>query len=158
MNGTVVWLIPTNKAIGWKKLCFEYKLQVNPMHRKLISCLGETSVRSAEARLWIRGEPGGAGCSDPHYSSAHWEESSQQLLMWGQFYSTLEMKYISCIYFSWGLLASTVIPVSVGEMYTSLLNVKQAISVERKLISYLKTYIDHELERLEDIKRWVTDI
>ncbi|GLD53444.1 prolyl 4-hydroxylase subunit alpha-3 [Lates japonicus] len=39
-------------------------------------------------------------------------------------------------------------------MYTSLLNVKQAISVERKLIDYLRIYIDHELERLEDIKRF----
>lgn len=63
------------------------------------------------------------------------------------------MKYIACVYLSWGLLASAVIPVSVGEMFTSLLNVKQAISVERKLINYLRTYIDHELQRLEDIKR-----
>ncbi|MEQ2158982.1 hypothetical protein GOODEAATRI_017743 [Goodea atripinnis] len=38
-------------------------------------------------------------------------------------------------------------------MYTSLQNVKQAINVERKLIEYLRTYIDSELERLEDIKR-----
>uniref|UniRef100_A0A3P8UCA2 Prolyl 4-hydroxylase subunit alpha-3 n=1 Tax=Amphiprion percula TaxID=161767 RepID=A0A3P8UCA2_AMPPE len=37
-------------------------------------------------------------------------------------------------------------------MYTSLLNVKQAISVEQKLIDYLRTYIDHEQERLQDIK------
>ncbi|KAK1900529.1 Octopamine receptor 1 [Dissostichus eleginoides] len=42
-------------------------------------------------------------------------------------------------------------------MYTSLLNVKQAISVERKLIDYLKTYIDHESERLEDVKRHFLD-
>ncbi|CAK6966731.1 prolyl 4-hydroxylase subunit alpha-3 [Scomber scombrus] len=68
------------------------------------------------------------------------------------------MKYISCVYLSWGLLASAVIPVSVGEMYTSLLNVKQAISVERKLINYLKTYIDHELDRLEDIKRFYAKV
>lgn len=63
------------------------------------------------------------------------------------------MKYSTCVYYSWGLLTVAVIPVSVGEMYTSLLNVKQAISVERKLIDYLRTYIDHELERLDDIKR-----
>ncbi|KAM7399106.1 hypothetical protein PAMP_018398 [Pampus punctatissimus] len=50
------------------------------------------------------------------------------------------------------------IPVSVGEMYTSLLNVKQAISVERKLINYLRTYVDHELERLEDIKRFYAKV
>ncbi|XP_034460673.1 odorant receptor 131-2-like [Hippoglossus hippoglossus] len=40
-----------------------------------------------------------------------------------------------------------------GEMYTSLLNVRQAISVERKLIDDLRTYIDHEFERLQDIRR-----
>ncbi|XP_042343060.1 prolyl 4-hydroxylase subunit alpha-3 isoform X2 [Plectropomus leopardus] len=64
------------------------------------------------------------------------------------------MKYPTCVHFIWGLLTVAVVPVSVGEMYTSLLNVKQAISVERKLIDYLKTYIDHELQRLEDIKRF----
>ncbi|XP_040902432.1 prolyl 4-hydroxylase subunit alpha-3 [Toxotes jaculatrix] len=64
------------------------------------------------------------------------------------------MNYRTCVYLSWGLLTVAVIPVSLGEMYTSLLNVKQAISVERKLIDYLRTYIDHELERLTDIKRF----
>ncbi|GAA6225790.1 prolyl 4-hydroxylase subunit alpha-3 [Lates japonicus] len=65
------------------------------------------------------------------------------------------MNCLTCVYFSWGLLlVVVVIPVSLGEMYTSLLNVKQAISVERKLIDYLRIYIDHELERLEDIKRF----
>ncbi|CAL8362291.1 unnamed protein product [Merluccius merluccius] len=39
-------------------------------------------------------------------------------------------------------------------MFTSLLNVKEAIVIERKLISYLKTYIDNELDRLEDLKRF----
>ncbi|KAK1899491.1 Prolyl 4-hydroxylase subunit alpha-3 [Dissostichus eleginoides] len=43
-------------------------------------------------------------------------------------------------------------------MYTSLLNVKQAISVERKLIDYLKTYIDHESERLQDVKRFYAKV
>ncbi|KAM9852877.1 prolyl 4-hydroxylase subunit alpha-3 [Aulostomus maculatus] len=66
------------------------------------------------------------------------------------------MKTIACVYLSWGLL--TVIPDSSGEMYTSLLNVKQAISVERKLINYLRTYIDHEMERLEDIKRFYVKV
>eukprot|EP00064_Thunnus_orientalis_P012006 superscaffoldBa00001794_g12039 len=68
------------------------------------------------------------------------------------------MKCIACVYINWGLLASAVIPVCVGEMYTSLLNVKQAISVERKLINYLRTYIDHEVERLEDIKRFYAKV
>ncbi|MED6283096.1 hypothetical protein CHARACLAT_005211, partial [Characodon lateralis] len=45
-----------------------------------------------------------------------------------------------------------------GEMYTSLQNVKQAINVERKLIEYLRTYIDSELERLEDIKRFYAKV
>lgn len=65
----------------------------------------------------------------------------------------LEMKYPACVCFGWSLLTVALIPASVGEMYTSLLNVKQAISVERKLIDHLRTYIDHEVERLEDIKR-----
>lgn len=47
----------------------------------------------------------------------------------------------------------TAIHVSVGEIYTSLLNIKQAMGVERKLIDYLGNYIDQELERLQDIKR-----
>lgn len=62
----------------------------------------------------------------------------------------LEMKCLICF---GALVALAVIPVCVGEMYTSLLNVRQAINVERKLINDLRTYIDRELERLEDIKR-----
>lgn len=58
------------------------------------------------------------------------------------------MKFCVLVCFLSGLLS-----VVRGEMYTSLLNVKQAVRVERKLIEYLRTYIDHELDRLEDIKR-----
>ncbi|XP_071767515.1 prolyl 4-hydroxylase subunit alpha-3 [Centroberyx gerrardi] len=68
------------------------------------------------------------------------------------------MGYFNYVCFTWGLLTSAVVPVSLGEMYTSLLNVKQAINVERKLINYLGTYIDHELERLEDIKRFFAKV
>uniref|UniRef100_A0A667WF20 procollagen-proline 4-dioxygenase n=1 Tax=Myripristis murdjan TaxID=586833 RepID=A0A667WF20_9TELE len=71
------------------------------------------------------------------------------------------MNYVKCVYFTWGLLTSALIPVSFGEMYTSLLHVKQAISVERKLIDHLRNYIDYESERLDDIKRFyakVTDL
>ncbi|KAF1394254.1 hypothetical protein PFLUV_G00024630 [Perca fluviatilis] len=68
------------------------------------------------------------------------------------------MKYPTWVCFSWSLLTVAVIPVSLGEMYTSLLNVKQAISVERKLIDYLRIYIDHEFERLEDIKRFYAKV
>ncbi|KAG7239918.1 hypothetical protein INR49_028160, partial [Caranx melampygus] len=61
-------------------------------------------------------------------------------------------------YFSCCLLTVAVIHVSLGEMYTSLQNVKQAISVERKLIDHLRTYIDHEMERLADIKRFYAKV
>lgn len=63
------------------------------------------------------------------------------------------MKSSAWLILGWGLLAVAVIPPSVAEMYTSLLNVRQAVDVERKLIDYLKTYIDHELERLQDVRR-----
>lgn len=63
------------------------------------------------------------------------------------------MKCLARVYLSLGLLTVAVLPLSVGEIYTSLLNVKQAIGVEQKLIDYLRTYIDNELERLEDIRR-----
>ncbi|XP_056230413.1 prolyl 4-hydroxylase subunit alpha-3 isoform X2 [Seriola aureovittata] len=68
------------------------------------------------------------------------------------------MNCLPRVYFSWALLTVAVFPASSGEMYTSLLNVKQAISVERKLIDYLRTYIDQELERLEDIKRFYVKV
>lgn len=63
------------------------------------------------------------------------------------------MGYSAHFYFCYCVLSVAVVHVSVGEMYTSLLNVKEAISVERKLIDNLKTYIEHEQQRLEDIKR-----
>lgn len=65
------------------------------------------------------------------------------------------MKFSACVYYGWSLLAAAAMPVCVGEMYTSLLNVRQAITVERRLIDHLRTYIDRELERLDDIRRWV---
>ncbi|KAM9359563.1 prolyl 4-hydroxylase subunit alpha-3 [Symphorus nematophorus] len=68
------------------------------------------------------------------------------------------MKFPSFVIFNVSLLAAAVIPVCVSEMYTSLLNVKQAISVERRLIDYLRTYIDHEVERLQDIKRFYAKV
>ncbi|XP_076002077.1 prolyl 4-hydroxylase subunit alpha-3 [Genypterus blacodes] len=65
------------------------------------------------------------------------------------------MKVLVCF---WALLTPAVIPVCAAEMYTSLLNVKQAINVERKLINDLRTYIDRESERLEDIKRFYAKV
>lgn len=63
------------------------------------------------------------------------------------------MKFSACVF--WSLLAAAAMPACAGEMYTSLLNVRQAITVERRLIDHLRTYIDRELERLDDIRRWV---
>lgn len=67
--------------------------------------------------------------------------------------SALDMNCVTRVYVGWGLLAVAAMPGCPGEMYTSLLNVKQAIRVERKLIDNLRTYIDHESERLEDVRR-----
>ncbi|XP_062328776.1 prolyl 4-hydroxylase subunit alpha-3 isoform X1 [Osmerus eperlanus] len=61
-------------------------------------------------------------------------------------------------YYIWGLISVIAIPLSFGEMYTSLLNIKQAINVERELISHLQTYIEHESERLDDIKRFYSKV
>uniref|UniRef100_A0A3Q1IK69 Prolyl 4-hydroxylase N-terminal domain-containing protein n=1 Tax=Anabas testudineus TaxID=64144 RepID=A0A3Q1IK69_ANATE len=72
--------------------------------------------------------------------------------------SALEMKTFTRVYLSWSLLTVAVLPWSSGEMYTSLLNVKEAISVERKLIDYLRTYIDHELQRLQDVRRFYAKV
>ncbi|XP_028320446.1 prolyl 4-hydroxylase subunit alpha-3 isoform X4 [Gouania willdenowi] len=45
-----------------------------------------------------------------------------------------------------------------GEMFTSLLNVRRAISVEQTLMKQLKTYLDLEEQRLHDIKRFYTKV
>ncbi|KAL6470889.1 hypothetical protein MHYP_G00195390 [Metynnis hypsauchen] len=52
----------------------------------------------------------------------------------------------------------TVADESLGEMYTSMMSVKQAILSETQLIGYLRTYIDHEAQRLEDIKRFYSKV
>uniref|UniRef100_A0A8C8DCJ9 procollagen-proline 4-dioxygenase n=1 Tax=Oncorhynchus tshawytscha TaxID=74940 RepID=A0A8C8DCJ9_ONCTS len=61
--------------------------------------------------------------------------------------------YSACV-----IIRVILMPLSFGEMYTSLLNVKQAINVERQLIDHLETYIEHESERLEDIKRFYAKV
>lgn len=54
----------------------------------------------------------------------------------------------------WSLLTVTcVVNMVSAEMFTSLLNVQQVIRVEEKLVHHLRTYIDQELQRLEDIRR-----
>ncbi|XP_075892550.1 prolyl 4-hydroxylase subunit alpha-3 isoform X2 [Nelusetta ayraudi] len=68
------------------------------------------------------------------------------------------MNWSTCVYYCWSLMAVAVMPACVGEMYTSLLNVKQAIAVERRLIEHLRTYIDHELERLDDVRRFYAKV
>ncbi|XP_041088998.1 prolyl 4-hydroxylase subunit alpha-3 isoform X2 [Polyodon spathula] len=40
------------------------------------------------------------------------------------------------------------------EMYTSVVNVQQAIAVEKELLKYLKSYIEDETLRLNDLKRF----
>uniref|UniRef100_A0A9R1SRB6 Prolyl 4-hydroxylase subunit alpha-3 n=2 Tax=Cyprinus carpio TaxID=7962 RepID=A0A9R1SRB6_CYPCA len=41
---------------------------------------------------------------------------------------------------------------SFGEMFTSVMSVKQAVFAERQLIDYLRTYLENEIQRLDDIK------
>ncbi|XP_076833244.1 prolyl 4-hydroxylase subunit alpha-3 isoform X2 [Brachyhypopomus gauderio] len=43
---------------------------------------------------------------------------------------------------------------TVAEMYTSVLSVKQSALSETQLIDHLRTYIDSEIQRLEDVKRF----
>uniref|UniRef100_A0A8C7JR60 Prolyl 4-hydroxylase subunit alpha-3 n=1 Tax=Oncorhynchus kisutch TaxID=8019 RepID=A0A8C7JR60_ONCKI len=66
--------------------------------------------------------------------------------------------YFKSIYSACVIIRVILMPLSFGEMYTSLLNVKQAINVERQLIDHLETYIEHESERLEDIKRFYAKV
>ncbi|CAL9684436.1 unnamed protein product [Knipowitschia caucasica] len=51
-------------------------------------------------------------------------------------------------------LVFTSLPLYCAEIYTSLVNVKQAIIAERKLIDSLKSYIEQESQRLQDIRRF----
>ncbi|KAK2846824.1 hypothetical protein Q5P01_009823 [Channa striata] len=68
------------------------------------------------------------------------------------------MRGPACVPLGWALLTLALVPVCWAEIYTSLLDVKQLISVERKLVDYLRTYIDHEWERLEDIRRFYAKV
>lgn len=52
----------------------------------------------------------------------------------------------------WFITGPVVISIN-GEIFTSMVNVKQAIDSERKLIYHLKSYIEQETERLRDIQR-----
>ncbi|XP_063060565.1 prolyl 4-hydroxylase subunit alpha-3 [Engraulis encrasicolus] len=57
---------------------------------------------------------------------------------------------------SW-FVTSLAIPTN-GEIFTSMMNVRQAIDTERKLIHILKSYIDQETERLRDIQRFYAKV
>uniref|UniRef100_A0A3Q3A9I8 Prolyl 4-hydroxylase subunit alpha-3 n=1 Tax=Kryptolebias marmoratus TaxID=37003 RepID=A0A3Q3A9I8_KRYMA len=59
------------------------------------------------------------------------------------------MKNPACLCFLWTF---ALIRRSGGEMFTSLQTVKQAIRAEGKLIDHLRTYIDQEAERLQDVR------
>ncbi|XP_077350362.1 prolyl 4-hydroxylase subunit alpha-3 isoform X2 [Festucalex cinctus] len=63
----------------------------------------------------------------------------------------LEMKLTLCVVLA---CVCALVPACAAEMFTSLLDVRQAISVERKLIGYLRTYIHKEWDRLQDIRRF----
>ncbi|XP_058270169.1 prolyl 4-hydroxylase subunit alpha-3 [Hemibagrus wyckioides] len=47
---------------------------------------------------------------------------------------------------------------SLGEVYTSMMSIKQNILSERQLIDHLRRYLDRETQRLEDIKRFYTKV
>lgn len=107
------------------------------------------TISMRETPMWCRESPR-KNPEDPQSCSGDVRRRSSSSC------SALEMKTFTRVYLSWSLLTVAVLPWSSGEMYTSLLNVKEAISVERKLIDYLRTYIDHELQRLQDVRRWVS--
>ncbi|XP_016101313.1 prolyl 4-hydroxylase subunit alpha-3 isoform X1 [Sinocyclocheilus grahami] len=47
---------------------------------------------------------------------------------------------------------------SFGEMFTSVMSVKQAVFAERQLLDYLRTYLENEIQRLDDIKRFFSRV
>ncbi|XP_051718236.1 prolyl 4-hydroxylase subunit alpha-3 isoform X3 [Ctenopharyngodon idella] len=47
---------------------------------------------------------------------------------------------------------------SFGEMFTSMMSVNQAVSAERQLIDHLRIYIELEIQRLDDIKRFFSRV
>ncbi|XP_037835223.1 prolyl 4-hydroxylase subunit alpha-3 [Kryptolebias marmoratus] len=65
------------------------------------------------------------------------------------------MKNPACLCFLWTF---ALIRRSGGEMFTSLQTVKQAIRAEGKLIDHLRTYIDQEAERLQDVRRFYAKV
>ncbi|XP_019723225.1 prolyl 4-hydroxylase subunit alpha-3 [Hippocampus comes] len=64
-----------------------------------------------------------------------------------------EMKLARCLQLAC-LCACALLPTCAADMFTSLLDVRQAIIVERKLIGHLRTYIDEEWDRLQDVRRF----
>ncbi|KAG9348503.1 hypothetical protein JZ751_002239 [Albula glossodonta] len=58
----------------------------------------------------------------------------------------------------WSVISLIVVPLSFGEMYTSVRNIQQAISVEKELLNNLRTYIEDETLRLNDIKRFYAKV
>ncbi|XP_020784324.1 prolyl 4-hydroxylase subunit alpha-3 isoform X2 [Boleophthalmus pectinirostris] len=65
----------------------------------------------------------------------------------------LRLCYNLFLIFTW-----TSLPLCRAEIYTSLVNVKHAISAERKLIDSLKSYIEQESDRLQDIRRFYAKV
>ncbi|XP_066555459.1 prolyl 4-hydroxylase subunit alpha-3 isoform X1 [Amia ocellicauda] len=52
------------------------------------------------------------------------------------------------------LMILTLLPPSLSEMYTSVENVQRAFAAEKELLTHLRTYIEDESLRLNDVKRF----
>ncbi|KAG5837563.1 hypothetical protein ANANG_G00240670 [Anguilla anguilla] len=58
----------------------------------------------------------------------------------------------------WSVINLIFVPPLSGEMYTSVKNMQQVISVEKELLNHLRTYIEDETLRLNDIKRFYAKV
>ncbi|XP_057684992.1 prolyl 4-hydroxylase subunit alpha-3-like [Corythoichthys intestinalis] len=71
--------------------------------------------------------------------------------------NSLEMKPMACVLLTCACLC-TLAPTCACEMFTSLMDVQQAITVEKKLIGHLRTYIHKEWKRLQDVRRFYSKV
>ena len=55
----------------------------------------------------------------------------------------------------WLLLSYQYIVTQCADTFTSLVHLHQSIQAERDIVTHINTYIDTELNRLEQIKGWV---
>ncbi|XP_032879096.1 prolyl 4-hydroxylase subunit alpha-3 [Amblyraja radiata] len=52
------------------------------------------------------------------------------------------------------LVSGSLPPPSRGDLYTSVVNIQGEIVVEKKLLQHLQSYIENEIERIDDLKRF----